>query len=103
MGAALAVLAVAYLVGFLVVRKTHYNRGRTLYPDENGVYSTHRDFEETEFWLNPGGLDRAVQHGLFIIFWPAGQIDRIITGREYNVTDEREIDMGEIAQPQTAP
>jgi len=92
-GAVLAMLVLAYLAGFLIVRRTHYNRGRTLVPDENGVYSTSYDFEETEFWLNPGGTDRTVQHALFIIFWPAGQIDHMITGREYNLTDEREIDM----------
>ena len=89
-GIIVGVALALYLLGYMAVRSSHYSGVCSrLVPDNNGKYSP-ENYEATCITLHwEQGLTRISMQALYWVFYPAGRIDEITTGREYTYFDER--------------
>jgi hypothetical protein len=84
-----AMLAV-YTVGYLFLRWQFHSSSSVFIPTETG-YSGPVHREETCIWIPGTGAGRPVKQALYWIFYPAGWLDQIFTGRVYSGEDARNI------------
>ncbi len=78
---------IIYFVAYVVVRWTHPASETEMVADAQGEYHPKR-FEATGFLARKSGFSRVSSPILFVVFYPMGQLDHLITGRRYVLGDE---------------
>ena len=86
----LSAMLSVYVAGYVLVRWQFHSSSSVFLPTDTG-YSGPVHREETSIWIPGTGGERPFKQGLFWIFYPAGRLDRMITGRVYDCTDEKNI------------
>jgi hypothetical protein len=86
-------ILVLYVVGFFAVRYSYENGGSRFNPDPKGTgYLPPVEYRSTEFFaVRSAGLQRLWNYSLYYAFYPLGLVDTVLSGREYTLTDERNI------------
>ena len=85
----LAVVAV-YAVLYLVVRVTCHGTVTITRATPAGGYQTN-SYQAVVFLEPVSGFKRRVQQILYGVFYPLGQLDRLVNGRHYTVLDMRNV------------
>jgi len=83
-------LAILYVAGFILLRWQLHSTNTVLLPTATG-YGPPVQQERTFIWIPGTGAERPLKQALYWLFYPAGSIDHLITGRVYDRTDARNI------------
>jgi hypothetical protein len=84
------ILAVLYVAGFTLLRWRLHSTNTVFLPTATG-YAAPVQQERTFIWIPGTGTERPFKQALYWVFYPAGQLDRLFTGRVYDRTDARNI------------
>jgi hypothetical protein len=84
------ILGILYLAGFTLLRWQSHDTGTVFLPTGAG-YGRLVQQENTDIWIPGTGVERPIKQALYWLFYPAGSIDHLITGRVYDRTDARNI------------
>jgi hypothetical protein len=87
-------LLAIYITGYFFVRSDFRSTGSIFKPKPGVGYSGYFPpvgFTNTDVWIPSRGSKRWATLSIFWIYRPVGCLDRVLTGREYKVTDERYI------------
>ena len=85
----ISVALLGYVVAFLVVRLTHPASETAMAANAQGEYHPQTS-RATVFLSRDSGFSRLSSHTMFAVFYPMGQLDRLITGRRYLLVDQRD-------------
>ena len=87
----LAAVMMIYSVSYLIIRfQLHDSTDSSLLTD-SGVKHIHQ--ERTFIWIPGVGAGRIAKQMLYWCFYPVGQIDHLVTGRVYDCTDQRNLEI----------
>jgi len=86
---ALGTLGLFYSLSFFLLRFQLHDSTDLNIATDTGNRRVHE--ERTSFWIPGTGAERPAEMILYLFFYPAGQVDRLATGRVYHCTDSRNI------------
>jgi len=89
--AILSGIVAVYFVSYFVVRWQLHDSPDVNVATPSGNQVVHE--ERTFIWIPGTGFERIARQTLYWSFYPAGQIDRVLTGRIYDRTDARNIQL----------
>jgi len=77
----LLIVVILYGAGFVVLRSRLHSSGTAFSP--TGLVNV----QQTSIWIPSSGLERPLKQALYWVFYPAGQLDQLLTGQVYSRID----------------